>query len=249
MIGKFVHFYQTLPSTNDLAALLVSKNAPSEGTVISAHHQTNGRGQYGREWVGLPGQNIYLSIILYPSFLEVDRQFYISMIAALSCHETIASYLKDTKIRIKWPNDIYIEDNKTAGILIENTLSGYKIRSSVVGIGLNILQKDFHPSLPNPTSLSLHTTLDNTALKTVQQRLLKRFDYWYNQLKEGNRPAILSSYNERLYRKNENHRFLVTKSREIITGTILGVAENGQLCLKTNSGQSYFNMDEIRLLL
>ena len=100
--------------------------------------------------------NLTASYILYPGFLSADKQFFLNMAVSLAVRE-LCEEVTGHEIRIKWPNDIYHRNKKLAGILIENTISGSQISSSVIGIGLNVNQTSFDPDLPNPTSVKLIT--------------------------------------------------------------------------------------------
>ena len=136
-------------------------------SVLSAISQTSGRGQRGNVWLSEPGANLLFSIVL--KFEEEDirdsqgrlllspvqayDQFVISQIASLSVVDMLASH--DIQAQIKWPNDIYVGDKKICGMLIENTVKGKWLSSSIIGIGLNVNQRNFDVNLPNPTSMSL----------------------------------------------------------------------------------------------
>jgi BirA family biotin operon repressor/biotin-[acetyl-CoA-carboxylase] ligase len=131
-------------------------------SVLSALSQTAGRGQRGNSWHSAPGENLTFSIIL--KFSEADEkdmlpgisakeQFILNELTALSVAEWISNY--GIHAEIKWPNDIYVGKNKICGILIENSLRGAALSSSIIGIGLNINQRNFNVNLVNPTSMAL----------------------------------------------------------------------------------------------
>ena len=131
--AKHYHLSE-IDSTNNYALNLLSKSTPAEGTTISADFQTHGRGQYGRDWLSESTKNLLSSIILYPDFLPANEQFSLSKAVSLAVRNCINSFLPSKEIRIKWPNDIYCDDKKIAGILIQNLLTGNKINVSVIGI-------------------------------------------------------------------------------------------------------------------
>ena len=118
-IGKVYHRFNELPSTNDWAAALLAKSTPPEGTVVRADTQTAGRDQFGSKWVSNPGENLLLSVILYPNWLLIKDQFYLSMAIALALYDMTG----DAGATVKWPNDLYLGNHKAAGILIQNTVS------------------------------------------------------------------------------------------------------------------------------
>ena len=140
--GKIIKYLPTCHSTNDIAAEMIQSQEVFEGTIIITDHQTTGRGQRGNSWEAAIGQNLTLSLILKPTFLRASDQFQLNVAVSLGVHEFLSQYLPEG-LTIKWSNDIYHYDKKLGGILIENTLQGYNIGYSVIGIGLNINQKQF----------------------------------------------------------------------------------------------------------
>ena len=158
-----IMWFDTLDSTNEQVRRQI--DSLDNLSVVSALSQTAGRGQRGNTWSSATGENLTFSILLrfttgdpdprfssFP-FLRAIDQFVISEIATLSVVELLEKY--GIVASVKWPNDIYIEDRKICGILIENNLRGSGIYFSIVGIGLNINQKNFDVSLINPTSMLL----------------------------------------------------------------------------------------------
>lgn len=138
-------------STNDYLASLCRESKAREFYTVMAESQTEGKGQRGNTWESESGKNLTFSIVLYPTALKARKQFTLSMLAALSCHEALSNYTDG--FSIKWPNDIYWKDQKIGGILIENELEGTYITQSIIGIGLNINQEIFYSDAPNPVSL------------------------------------------------------------------------------------------------
>ena len=122
-------------------------------SVLSALEQTAGRGQRGNKWTSNAGENLMFSIVLKSPVLMPEDHFALNEIAALSVADFLSTY--GIKAQIKWPNDIYVDDKKICGILIENSFRGKYISSSIIGIGLNINQRNFDVNLPNPTSMVL----------------------------------------------------------------------------------------------
>lgn len=178
-IGKVFKQFAKLASTNDYALLLLSKSKPSEGTVISTLNQYKGRGQIGSTWESEAGKNINFSLILYPTFLPVKDQFQLNQAMSLGVRDFVAEYLLNP-VKVKWSNDIFVKGKKVAGILIQNSIMGSQIRSSVIGIGINVNQTEFASNLPNPTSLKLEMGTDFDLVKLgaglcqcLEQRYLK----------------------------------------------------------------------------
>lgn len=137
------------PSTN---TELASRTDAAAGTVLRARAQSAGRGQRGNSWESEPGRNLTFSLLLRPEAIPASRQFELSMLVSLGIVRTLAGH--GIPASIKWPNDIYAgDDGKICGILIENTVSGNKIERSVIGVGLNVNQKEFLSDAPNPLSM------------------------------------------------------------------------------------------------
>src|SRR5688572_19765009 len=134
IIGNNILKLDAVDSTNTYATTLLKNQKPPEGLIIQAFHQTAGRGQMGTNWHSPAGESLTFSVILTPTFLKVDQQFYLNMAVSLGVYE----YLTTKGVAgglIKWPNDILVQRKKLAGILIENALQGNKIQHSIIGVG------------------------------------------------------------------------------------------------------------------
>ena len=188
-------------STNDYLANLCRESKAKEFYTVVAKSQTNGKGQRGNSWESESGKNLTFSIVLYPTALEANKQFILSMLAALACHEALSNYTNG--FSIKWPNDIYWKDKKIGGILIENELEGKYITQSIIGIGLNINQEAFHSDAPNPVSLKqiigAEVNLQEVLMKAVHSIIVgyRQLEAYFNitQL------AISAMYRKHLYRR------------------------------------------------
>ena len=248
-IGKVLQHFPTLPSTNTHAIDLLAKSNPMEGTVISTSHQTAGKGQYDRSWESEAGKNITLSIILHPTFLAVRQQFMLNKAVALGIFDFLQHYLSASKVSIKWPNDLYVNNNKIGGILIQNSLRGTQIKSTIVGIGLNINQVDFHSSIPNPTSFT-NITGQSYSLDELYTHLCKTIEFRYLQLKNNNWKTLDKDYLSVLYRFGEYHEF-ERKNNEKFLGKITGVEEDGRLRIVNHrtGREEVFDLKEVRFLI
>ena len=187
------------PSTNDhLKAIALTE---ASGTVVYTHRQTAGRGQRGNTWVAAPGMNATFSYLLRDTRVPASRQFVINEAIAIATAEALDDFCPG--VTIKWPNDIYHCDLKLAGTLIEHSLQGAIIDYSVVGIGINVLQRDFGSGAPNPVSLSMLT--DSVPEPDVVMRhVCERIDSidWPRL----DMPTLHRRYMERLYR-NDGHLY------------------------------------------
>jgi len=232
IIGSDLIFYRNLSSTNTEASILLKNKDIKEGTVIYTDFQTAGRGQTGNKWESETGKNLLISLILYPSSINPEEQFLISMAVSLGICDFIDRYISGSKI--KWPNDIYIKDDKIAGILIENSIIGETIESTVAGIGLNINQEKFTINALNPVSLRLITGREYD-LGVCLKQLLSDLDLRYKQLLYGNRDVLQSEYIARLYRFMEWRTYRSGDS--IFTGRILNVSTSGSLQIRKKKGK------------
>jgi BirA family biotin operon repressor/biotin-[acetyl-CoA-carboxylase] ligase len=234
----------SVDSTNTYAKALISDKKPPEGTLVTALEQTAGRGQSGSRWQAEPGQNLTASYILYPTFLSADKQFFLNMAVSLAVRE-LCEEITSEEIRIKWPNDIYHRNKKLAGILIENTISGSRITSSVVGIGLNVNQTDFDPGLPNPTSVK-QITSEELAVESILPKLNIYMEKYYLQLRQLHFNFLDKGYMVHLYRYHQTASY--KKNGQVFRGEITGVTREGKLIIESNGKELRFGMKEVEYL-
>jgi BirA family biotin operon repressor/biotin-[acetyl-CoA-carboxylase] ligase len=232
IIGSKIIFISDLTSTNTYAIRLISMERPQEGTIIRTEFQSAGRGQPGNKWVSERGKNLLFSIILFPQMIKPVEQFTVSMAISLGIHDFLTR--KVTGCSIKWPNDVYVSNDKIAGILIESSLMGDNIEYLVAGIGLNINQERFTRDALNPVALKMITGKDY-ELKDCLIELAGDLDKRYGQLTAGGSENIKDEYISKLYRLNEWNGFRDSGGR--FTGRILSVSNSGRLLLEKKSGQ------------
>ena len=223
---------ESVTSTNSYLKELAQKQVLEEGAVVVTGNQTAGRGQRGNSWESEAGKNITCSMLLYPSFLPVQRFFLLSEAISLGVKETLDAYVHG--ITVKWPNDVYYQERKIAGILIENELTGNKYTLSVAGIGLNINQEYFLSDAPNPVSLKQITgVVYNT--ETILKELVQNIMYRYERLKSNDITSLTRMYHEALYRKAGFHRY--EDSERIFSARISHVSDDGLLHLVTDRNE------------
>lgn len=233
-----------------LFALAESDETLPTGAFIEADFQTQGRGQRGNSWYSSRGLNLLPSILVRYPYLCPHQSFRISILTALGIIDTLQNYVPyPQNLFIKWPNDIYYNDCKIAGILIGHSIEGLYVRFSVIGIGLNVNEYSFPSILPNPTSLRL-INKEEIPLKEVREELLKRLSdrlpwtegkYWKSE--------ILSEYCSLLYRKGTWHIYEDLKLGGEFLGKIETVSEEGFLQVRDKKGeQRSFAFKEIAYL-
>lgn len=238
-VGQQLVFMPACASTNSEAQQLLLKNEATEGCVVLTRNQTQGRGQRGNSWEAEPGQNITLSVILSPTFVPVRQQFYLNMAVSLA----VLDLLRENGLQqaqVKWPNDLFFEDKKLGGILIENTINSHSLQHSIIGIGLNVNQLQFGYSTATSMAKVCGTTLD---LEKTTMRLLEHLEKRYMQLRGGHTARLKYEYLQGLFRYQEVHTFRIGE-REV-EGQILGVDEAGRLAVEINGELCYFNFQEI----
>lgn len=244
-VGKVLHSFDVLPSTNTHAQHLIAKSAPKEGTVITASFQSEGRGQIGSDWNSPPGENLLMSVIFYPTFLLPRQQFVLTQAAALAVRDLVQSYAK-LPVQVKWPNDVFVENRKVAGILMQASISGPSLQSCVVGMGVNVNQLSFPPELERATSLALATG-QQYVIDEIRDKLCVFLEQRYLQARAGQNKQIKAEYMDALlgYRKAALYR---KPDGSTFTARIEGIDEGGKLLLLHDGKQEAFQLKEISLV-
>lgn len=241
-IGHKIIHLDVVDSTNNYIANLVKEGKISHGTVIMADEQTNGRGQRGTIWQTQPGMNLIFSLFVEYSDFSIDQQSSIHHWVALSLWQA----LKKTGIHtvIKWPNDILTDNGKLAGILIENTLSDKGVKSSTIGIGLNVNQIDFQGV--KATSVKLETG-GAVNVKEIAYTLINDLNQQFGRLIGPDRSLLKTEYEEKLWGINREVSF--QRDEIIETGMILGTDQTGKLEVQTGRGVEYFDLKEVKFVV
>lgn len=240
---------QSIESTNNYALALIHANMAQPGTCYFAHEQTSGKGQRGKTWATERGANIILSIVLKPDFLQPFQQFQLSACVAVATRQFFGQYDNDA-VKIKWPNDIYWQNQKLGGILIENVVrtrepGGAAWDWAVVGIGINVNQVNFDNNLKNPVSLRQVTGRSFDQIE-LAKKLCISIDDFYEKLMNKEANAILEMYNQFLYKKDESVR--LKKDNRIFYAVIKKVTQTGQLVVR-HSVEEKFDFGEIEWLI
>ena len=203
----------------------------SDAVIIVAEYQTAGKGCGSNSWESERGKNLTFSLLIHPQQIPANEQFRITEVASLALCETLARYISN-KVEIKWPNDIYVGDRKICGMLIENRLQGPVIKDSIIGIGLNVNQRQFLSDAPNPVSL-----YQLTGQETDREALLKDFLEAFERIS----PSETTSrdYRERLYRKGQEAIYEDQRGR--FKARLTDVLPDGRLVLRdeTNRERAY----------
>lgn len=244
-VGKVRYHFDTLPSTNDFLVELLAKSKPPEGTTVWADNQTAGRGQYGSRWYSAPGQNLLVSVLLYPTWLKASNQWLLSEAIAVAIRDAVAD-LTQLPARIKWPNDVYLGERKTAGLLLQCALNGAHVQHAIAGIGLNVNQTQFPPEAPNATSMALACGQPFNR-PAVLERLLWSLEQRYLQLRQGQTERIRRDYRNHLFGLGQRRRF-ARPDGNTFDGIPQDVLPDGRLIVQTDQGSAVFDVKELTWL-
>lgn len=235
MTGTF-DILETAVSTNETLKKIASEGFNEDYKAIVTFNQTEGRGQAGNKWFSGNNENISYSIVFKP-LLPVQNQFLISQAVALAVKSFLEKYTGG--IQIKWPNDIFIDNKKIAGILIENSLKGQKIENSIIGIGVNINQEVFDNSLPDAVSL-MYITGNSYDLNQLSSELHNQIVKYLDNLTIDKAGEIERFYINSLLRRDGLHEYQDVSGR--FMARIKGIGSQGNLILELEdfSIRSYF---------
>lgn len=243
-VPEIIHISETNSTNNYLKELLQTQNV-DEGTVVWADFQSAGKGQRGNGWESEAGKNILFSIVLFPGFIKAGEQFILSQIVSLAVANCLQEYTEG--ISIKWPNDIYWNEKKICGILLENTILEDNIGHSVAGIGININQENFRSDAPNPVSLKQITNRDYN-LEEILKTVVDNINMYYQQIKIGKTDSLIKQYKESLFRKDGYH--LYNDGISNFLARIQDVDSSGILILKTKEGEErHFAFKEVKYII
>jgi BirA family biotin operon repressor/biotin-[acetyl-CoA-carboxylase] ligase len=234
--------FPSLASTNDHCMQLLRSGKLNHNTVVVAEEQTAGKGQNSKKWHSFKGLNLMFSLYIQPANLIASNQFALNKTIALAVSKVISEVIS-FKAKIKWPNDILIEDKKVAGILIENQLSGNNINGSVIGVGVNVNQSQFGNEYGNATSLALETG-QHIGRDMVLSRILTEIKEGLSLLTENKFEQISAPYDELLYQRHIECRFLTANG--LLSGKIERVNKEGNLVVYSQNGPEIFRHGEIQ---
>lgn len=242
MFGTHIKYYSRLDSTNAEAWRLIRSEEAKEGMIIHAGFQIAGKGQVGASWESEEGKNLLISCITKPDYIAPAAQFNITKAVSLAVVDSIRSYLTGCEISIKWPNDIYAEDKKIAGVLIENSIMGDHIEFCVIGIGINVNQTEFVTDAPNPTSVKMIAGIQ-TETGDFLQIICEKLNKWLDLLKSGLLPHIHTAYLNQLFGYGQEKSFKA--GGRLFRGVIKDVDPYGKLMLDHDGWIHSYDMKEI----
>jgi len=236
-------YFNEVESTNIVAMQKIKDHQAQHGDIIIANFQSQGKGQQGNKWFSSAGSNILCSFICKDMQISANKLASLNMIISLAVHKVINNYFGG-RCFVKWPNDIFVEDKKIAGILVESVLSGTTIKHLIIGIGINVNESSFPAELAPACSFYTFTN-QKIATEDILNQLILSLNNSLSQLPKLSIQDIIKSYQSVQYAINQKMYFRVGNSK--IEGVILGINPEGQLRLQTQSGILTFNTKEISL--
>ena len=236
MEWKIIHIDETDSTNSWLRKGLTTDERSDVNMVVVAEYQTAGRGCGTNTWESERGKNLLFSLLIHPENLPANKQFQISMAISLAICEALGQHIGD--LSIKWPNDIYWRNGKLGGILIENTLKGNLIKDSIIGVGLNVNQREFHSDAPNPVSL-WQITGQETDREQLLKDILQRLDCGCGSK---------NRYMQMLYRRKGFHPY--TDKNGVFMAQMTGVEDDGHLLLLDDNGkQRRYAFKEVQFII
>jgi BirA family biotin operon repressor/biotin-[acetyl-CoA-carboxylase] ligase len=233
-IGRTIHYFHTIDSTNSKAYELALGGA-QEGEVVIAESQEKGRGRLARHWFSPPFSNLYLSVILRPP-IPPHQASLITLMAAVATADAIKNF-SGLRPLIKWPNDILLKDRKVAGLLNEIHSEADRIHFVILGIGVNLnVDGKMFPKEIRAVATSLKSEMGQTiSRKAFLQFLLQELEGWYSVFMKEGGDAILKAWKDRAHIKGRQVK--VASFGETLVGVAVDVDSDGALILKTEEGQ------------
>jgi len=233
-MGQELLYFEQVDSTNTKAAQL-SELGYASGTLVVSDEQTAGKGRRGRNWSSLPGDGIYMTLLLKPD-IEPNHASQLTLVAALAVSRAISDTLAPMENKatplIKWPNDIVMNGRKVCGILTEMSMQVDYINHLVIGIGINVHNRNF-PEEIRATAGSIWT---ESGCVVKRAELIARFLGYFNQyykvfLETEDLSRMAEEYNTLLVNRDREVKVLDPKGA--FTGVAKGIAGNGELIVET----------------
>lgn len=248
-------FIKSTNSTNTLLKELLAKGEWPEGErFIRAGYQTGGRGQAGNSWESEADKNLLCSVLVESQKTKDKRPFYLNVAVSVAVHRAVTRYgVPVSGLTIKWPNDIYWQDKKIAGILVENAIIGNELKYSIAGIGLNVNQTEWHSDAPNPVSLKQIAKSD-FDLDELTDRLLAEIDRALNE-------DVWDYYKAHLYRREGLWPFVEREvstaptmnadrdAKGVFMARIEDILPTGEIVLRDDKQQRIYHFKQVRYVI
>lgn len=246
-LGQNIIKLISVDSTNDYLKKLTSNSEPlPEGTVIMAEQQSAGRGQRECVWETEPGKNLTFSVFLTPNFITPNEAFKLNIMVSLALNGALSKYVSEG-LSIKWPNDIYYKTQKLGGILIENSIMGNNLKHTIIGIGLNVNQREFGNDLKGRAISLTQILQQDLDLTVLLGEICSALEAAYLNLRAGKNSAQNEIYTSKLYQLGSVAKY--SHNGETFEGVIKGVTEHGLLEIGLLNGKTQaFGFKEVSFL-
>ena len=226
--GRRVYYHEETGSTNEDAKYLAEEGM-EHGSLVTAQSQTEGKGRRGRNWTSFKGKNIYMSMILRPDF-PVNIASMLTLVMAVSVAETL-NQLYELEVKIKWPNDVLINGKKVCGILTELCNYPDGTYSVVIGVGVNVNQKEFPEEIADMATSVLLEKGDGCSRSDIILGIMEYFEYYYGLFADSkDLSCLVDLYDGYLINKNRQVRVLDPAGE--YEGTAKGINDRGELIVE-----------------
>lgn len=243
VLGNKLFVFESIDSTNTCAKTLAEAGM-EEGATVLAEFQSEGRGRLGRSWLSEPGKNLLFSCILRPS-LGKEQAGLLTFFAAIAVARALERFT-NLHIECKWPNDLLLNGKKCCGILLENSLSGGKLVYAILGIGINVNQREFQNDIRlSATSLALEagTEIDR---KKLFQNIMRELDSLYNDVKKNQFTRMLTEWNDRCAMFGRD--ILIDCGGTTLSGRAMGLHNDGGLVVQTATGNEIVYAGDVTVI-
>lgn len=240
-------YFPVLKSTNQYMSDLLNAGQEIDGLCVRAGFQEAGKGQADNSWHSEKDKNLLISLGFDFSFLQADKQFFITQLASVACLQVLKMFLPEANLTVKWPNDLFVGDKKIGGMLISNTIDGQNLQRTIIGLGINLNQTSFSEIVGNPVSV-MQLTGKQLDVGSFQQKLLDSFAENLSYLKtEKGQKVLENNYLGQLYAFDEFRLYDVNGHKKRLK--ITGIGEFGYLLMADEQGKTLqFDMKEIGFL-
>ncbi len=228
--GSSLSVCRSTASTMDDASVAAAEGA-KDGHVVLADQQTRGRGAHGRKWLSPPGSDLYFSVVTRPHVAPTSSPL-VTLATGLGVRDAVAALLPGRPVLVKWPNDIWIERRKCAGVLVESRTVGMRLDSMIIGVGLNVNRIQWPPELAGAaTSLRAERHDDDPFDRAeVLGTLLSHMERWVNLFLKDGAAVVVDALRPSLALVGERVRW------EDGAGVFEGIDQDGKARVRTDAG-------------
>lgn len=244
IVGKNLVYLPSCHSTNQIALKLIQNQDSQNGTLVITENQTEGKGQRGNSWESEIGKNITMSIVLETNFIPINSIFDLNRLVSLSILDVLKK-LDSQNFKIKWPNDIFYENKKIGGILIENIISANSLSKSVIGIGLNINQEKFES--PQASSIKNLFGGRHFEIEGIIEEICEKLEFRTESYRNSTANLLNDEYLANLLNYNKLSKYK-DKNENFFEGKIVEVNQHGNLILEIDNEKTHFDLKELTFL-